>query len=122
MENNNEWLSKEKQQIDATKSTFLNADRLPALKMEPNRIYSLVVDYSKEWAEFKEEKEKDGKMQITKKKLIPVTYQDQKFIFWLNCRNPLYAELIKLGLEGKNEVKITRTGTTVDTRYSILKE
>lgn len=113
-QNNNitNWLAEENNQI---LSSTANIEKLPSLKLSPNVVTEIKVDFSKPF-----EKWVDEEMKITKK-IIPVTSNGVKMNFWLNVKNPLYSELIKEGLQGKTEFKILQTGTQANTKYVLVK-
>jgi hypothetical protein len=43
----------------------------------------------------------------------------EEYSLGVNLTNPLYREIINALAEGKYKLKITRTGTGIDTRYSL---
>ncbi len=107
-----DWLKTEKESVNEKK---FDGERLPSLKMEEGKITIFEVDFSKPFDKWTSE---DG---VTKK-IIPVVCNGEKMNFWLNVRNPLYAELINKGAEGVKLFKVMRTGQATNTRYSLVKE
>lgn len=110
---NSEWLVKEDESLkSAAPSTF---EQLPSLKLVPNVITELDIDFSKPFGKWPDE------VNNTIKAIIPVSVNGTKMNFWLNIKNPLYAELIHAGREGTKHFKILQTGTQKNTRYTIVK-
>lgn len=105
------WLVDEEQEIKNNQPKF---DDTPPMIIEEGKITEFDIDFSKPF-----EKWEDKEKKLFKAK-IPVVHNNQKKLFWLNCRNPLYSDLIKMGREGKSHIKITRTGQQKDTRYILL--
>ena len=105
------WLDLE---IKST-TTPNNFESLPALKMLPNKLVELDIDFSKpfnKWA--------DPVNKGTSKAIIPVTFNNEKLNFWLNTKNPLYGDLLKQAKLGKTNFKILQTGTQKETRYNLV--
>lgn len=113
-QNNNitNWLVEEEKEI--TKNTH-NFEQLPALKLTPNVVTEIKIDFSKPF-----EKWVDDENKVTKK-IIPVTLNGVKFNWWLNVKNPVYSEIVKEGLQGKTEFKILQTGVQANTKYVLVK-
>lgn len=118
-ENNNmtqqnlNWLEEENQKL----AKQVEYEETPSLKMIPNVIADIEIDFSnpfKEWVS-----ENQGK-KITKK-IIPVTLQGQKLVWWLNVKNPVYKEIIQAGKSGQTKFKILQTGTQQNTKYVLVK-
>lgn len=107
------WLQNEVKSL----SKPLDFEELPSLKLQPNVIAEFEIDFSKPFGEWKTEEE--GK--TTVKKIIPVVVNGQKMNWWLNTRNPVYAEIIKLGAGGQKMFKVLQTGTQKSTRYNLVK-
>jgi len=112
IENNEiDWLKKE---AETLKEISFDGERLPALKLEENKIKEVEVDASKEFEVWKDPESN------AIKKLVPVTVKGEKFIWWLNVRNPVYSQIIDLLQQGKNKFKILQTGTQNKTRYALI--
>ena len=108
------WLSEEAKKF-ASKNDF---EKLPSLKLTPNVVTEITVDVSKPFVEWEGEDAKGG---LVKKKIIPVTVAGAKMNFWLNVRNPLYAEIISAASKGQMVFKILQTGTQAATKYVLVK-
>lgn len=106
------WLDEEEKNL--TKP--FDGDRLPSLKLEPNKITEVIVDYSAPFGKW--EGEQGGKK--IKKAIVPVTVADEKKNFWINTKNPLYASIVKGGKAGQVKYKIVATGSQADTRYNLV--
>jgi len=110
---NTNWLQQESKKLDENKRDF---EELPSLMLEENKVTTITINFDKEFEKW-EDKEND-----TLKKIIPVMHDGIKKNFWLNVKNPLYAELITGGVKGQTEFKVMRTGTNKNTKYTIVKE
>lgn len=105
------WLAEE---VKALKNTAFDEDRAPALKLEENKITEVVVDFSKPFEEWKDEESQ------TTKKIIPVKVNGNDFVWWLNVRNPVYHQIVELGLTGQSTFKVLQTGSKQNTRYTLV--
>ena len=107
------WLYEEAKQFKE-KTSY---EELPSLKLQPNVIAEVTIDFSKPFQEWKTEQ--NGK-QITKK-IIPIFVSGTKMVWWLNCANPIYSEIIKAGISGQTVFKVLQTGTQAKTQYMLVK-
>ena len=107
------WLSEEAKKF-TEKQQY---EELPSLKLQPNVIAEITVDFSSPFQEWKTEQ--NGK-QITKK-IVPVTVSGTKMVWWLNIANPIYSEIVKEGLKGQTTFKVLQTGTQANTKYVLVK-
>ncbi len=82
MEQQQNWLDEEAKQF-TSQATY---EELPSLKLQPNVIAELTIDFSKPFQEWKGEQ--SGKT-ITKK-IIPVQLAGTKMNWWVNVKNPIY--------------------------------
>lgn len=106
-----EWLTKEKLELEIEKPI---GEYPPALKLEPGKIATFDVDFSKPF-----QKWIDGN---GTKKIIPVKHNGEDKVLWLNVRNPLYAHIIEKGIQGRTIFKVLRTGEGKETRYNPIEE
>ena len=90
---------------------------LPSLKLQPNVVAELTIDFSKPFDTWNGEQ--NGKT-ITKK-IIPILLAGTKMNWWLNVKNPIYQEIIKAGASGQKVFKILQTGTQANTKYVLVK-
>jgi len=104
------WLAKE---VEETKSNAFDGERLPALKLEENKICDMEIDFSNPFDKWTAE---DGVV----KKIIPVTVKDEKLVWWVNVKNPIYGQILQKGEAGVTKFKILQTGHQKDTRYTIV--
>lgn len=107
-----DWISMELEALNEIQT--MNVEQLPGLKLEENKIYEIEIDFSKPFEKWQDPESK------TVKKIIPVVYAGQKMNFWLNCANPLYNQLLKLGHGGQRKFKIVRIGQAKATRYNLV--
>ena len=107
------WLEEENKQLQSEVTTY---ERLPALKLEENKMVEIVVDTTKPFDRWV-----DPQTQAIKK-IIPCMYNGVKHVFWLNVKNPAYNEIIKGCIAGQNKFRIIRTGQAKATRYTIVKD
>ena len=95
----------------------VNFERLPALKMEENKLTSVLVDFSKPFENWTDPA--TGKI----KKMVTVTDDGTKKIWWLNVQNPVYREMLEAHQKNAQVVfKLLRTGQLKATKYAIVKE
>jgi ribonuclease BN (tRNA processing enzyme) len=105
------WLQKE---AEETKNTAFDEDRSPALKLEENKITEITVDFSIPFEKWEDEENH------TVKKIIPVTSKGEKFVWWLNVKNPVYGQIVNKGLEGQTVFKVLQTGNKQNTKYTLV--
>lgn len=110
--NNTDWRKQEAEQL-AQKVTY---EELPALKLTPNVVTEISIDFSKPFEKWVGE---DAKGSPITKKIIPCTVNGIRMNWWLNVKNPIYSEIIKA--EGQTTFKILQTGTAQNTKYVIVK-
>ena len=108
------WLDQEAEQF---KNTNANYEELPSLKLQPNVIAELTIDFAKPFDEWTGEQ--NGK--TIKKKIIPVTLAGTRMVWWLNVKNPIYKDVINGGKSGQKIFKILQTGTQASTKYVLVK-
>lgn len=104
------WLDEE---IKA-KGTTQNYEQLPTLKLQPNKLTEIEVDFSKPFQKWTDPVNKNIKA------IIPIISNSTKMNFWLNTRNPLYGQILEQGKAGKNKFKILQTGSQKDTKYNLV--
>lgn len=108
-----DWLAKEEATFqDTEKKTF---EQLPSLKLVQNVITEVNIDFSKPFQKWFDEGND------VMKSIIPVTVNGAKMNWWLNIKNPVYAEIIRAGRQGVSVFKILQTGTAKQTKYTIIK-
>ena|SRR3989304_3307267 len=110
------WTQQEMETLGVQQETIY--EKLPALKLQENKVTELVIDFSKKFEKY--EALNDNKEKVVKA-IIPVLYNGIRHNFWLNKKNPLYRELLTLG-EGKDSVtvKIMQTGNQKNTKYIVV--
>ena len=113
MEKQNTWLDEEAKQI----TTHKDYEELPSLKLVPNVVTEFSIDFSKPFDKWDG---MDSKGKPVTKKIIPVTFNGNKMVWWLNVKNPIYSEVIKLGVAGKTVIKVLQTGTQANTKYVLV--
>jgi hypothetical protein len=107
------WLEEESKQFTST-ATY---EELPSLKLQPNVIADLTIDFSKPFQVWTGEN--NGK--TVTKKIIPVVLAGQRMVWWLNTKNPIYKEIITAGKNGVTQFKVLQTGTQQSTKYVLVK-
>jgi len=107
-----DWLKKEAEKM---KDEVFDGERLPALKLEENKIAELEIDFSKPFEVWTSD---EGVI----KKIIPVTFKGEKLVWWLNVKNPIYGQIVRKGLAGLTKVKVLQTGTQKNTKYTLIDE
>ena len=111
---NTDWLAREEETFKNADATF---EQLPSLKLVPNEIVEFDIDFSKPFQKWTDES--DAKK--TMKAIIPVTRNGVKHNWWLNIKNPTYAEIIRAGRTGQTHFKVLQTGTLKNTKYTLVK-
>lgn len=107
------WLDEEL----AQQTTPSEYEELPSLKLTPNVVTELAIDFSKPFEQWSGEQ---GDKTITKK-IIPVSVNGTRMNWWLNVKNPIYREILQSGKEGKKSIKVLQTGTQANTKYVLVK-
>jgi hypothetical protein len=93
-----------------------NFEELPSLKLTPNVITEVTIDFSKPFDKWTGQ---DMKGNPTTKKIIPCSVNGTKMNWWLNVKNPVYSEIIKA--KEQTVFKILQTGTQQNTKYVLVK-
>jgi len=106
----NDWLDKELEDVRA--NTF-DGEQLPALTLEEGKVTEFDVDFSHEFDKWVDPSDN------TVKKIIPVIHNDERMVFWINIKNPLYRQIIEKGKEGQVTFRVMRTGQRQNTRYTL---
>jgi len=112
-ETQTDWLNEE---VKNLKETSFDGDHKPALKLEENKVVKMTIDFSEPFKKW-EDKENN-----TIKKIIPVKVGEVELVWWLNVRNPIYADIVKRGAEGQTEFKVIQTGSQKNTKYSLVQD
>lgn len=107
------WLDEEAQKVEQKK----DYEDLPSLKLQPNVIAEITIDFSKPFQTWNGE----NKGKTLTKKIIPVTLNGQKLVWWLNVKNPVYREIVLAGKNNQTIFKILQTGTQAETKYILVK-
>ena len=105
------WLEEE---VKNLKDTSFDGEKLPALKLEENKMTEMTIDFTKPFEKWNDVENN------TVKKISPVTTKDGNFVWWLNVKNPIYGLIVKAGNEGKKDFKILQTGSQAKTKYNIV--
>jgi len=108
------WLDNEIEATGANNSG--NYEKLPSLKLVENKITNFEIDFSKpfdKWNTINNGKE------VTKA-IIPVKHEGERKSWWVNLKNPIYKDIIKLGKKGQTKFKIMQTGSQATTRYILV--
>jgi len=108
------WLEEESKKLTIP----TEYEELPALKLIPNVIAEITIDFSKPFNEWISPEEQ-GKR--TTKKIIPVVVNGNRMNWWLNVKNPVYREVITAGKTGQTVFKVLQTGTQKNTKYVLVK-
>lgn len=110
---NDNWLKQEAAEL----TSHTQFEELPSLKLIPNVITELDIDFSKPFEKWSGESQ--GKTII--KKILPVSVNGVRMNWWLNMKNPVYSEIVKLGSEGQTHFKVLQTGVQANTKYVLVK-
>ena len=106
------WLNDEENNLKKP----IEGERHPSLKMMPNKLTEITIDYTNPFPKW--EGEQDGKKLC--KAIIPVTFNNERMNWWLNIKNPIYAQIIRQGRAGKTTYRIIATGSQATTRYTLV--
>lgn len=104
------WLEEELKQ----NSSPLPYDKRPALKLIPNKVVELDVDFSKPFYKWEDRIHKSFKA------VIPVKVNGENLSFWVNVKNPIYRQICEKGKAGITKIKIVQTGSQAETRYNLV--
>ena len=110
------WMTEELKELHTT--TDGQQPFLPSLKFEENKIVEFNVDFTQKFTKWQGTGGRSGGS-VTKA-IIPVTHAGEKKVLWLNVKNPLYSDLVKLGATGKTTFKVIQTGKQKDTKYTLV--
>ena len=97
-------------------TTHSNYEQLPSLKLTPNVVTEITIDFSKPFEKWIGQ---DQKGNPVTKKIIPCTVNGIKMNWWVNVKNPIYSEIIRA--TGQTTFKILQTGTQANTKYVLVK-
>lgn len=109
--NTTDWLAKEEETFKQSQTK--EYEKLPPLKLVQDDIAEFDIDFSKPFEKWEDTENK------VMKAIIPCMQNNQKCLWWLNIKNPVYKEIIRSGREGKTHFKILQTGTKKETKYKI---
>jgi hypothetical protein len=113
IQTNQNWLKEEAEQI----KTHTEYEDLPSLKLTPNVVTEITIDFSKPFDKWTGE----ANNKTVTKKIVPVSVNGVRMNWWLNVKNPVYSEVVKLGSQGQTVFKVLQTGTQANTKYVLVK-
>lgn len=106
-----EWLNKETAKLESQKEQL----KFPEpLILKQGTLAEIEVDFSNEFESYVDESNQSTKA------IIPVKENGIAKTWWLNKRNPVYADLIRKGRNGQRKFKIATMGEKKSTRYSFV--
>ena len=108
------WLDEETAKLEQAKKEF--SDLPEGLVLKNGTLVEIEVDFSKKFEEWQDEENH------TMKAIVPVIEKGVKKTWWLNKRNPIYADLIKRGKAGQTKFKVSTSGEKKQTRYTFVEE
>lgn len=108
------WLDDEVAKLEKAKKEMSNLPE--GLVLKDGTIVEVEIDFSKKFEDWHDEEN------ATIKSIIPVTQNGVKKTWWLNKRNPVYADVIRRGKAGQTKFKISTSGKAKQTRYTIVEE
>ena len=108
---NTDWLAKEEATFPQTQQT--EYEKLPPIKLVQDDIVEFDIHFS---VPFKKWDDTENKVI---KAIIPVTQDGEKRLWWLNIKNPVYAEIIRAGRTGQTRFKVLQTGKDKNTKYKL---
>lgn len=110
--NTTDWLAKEEATFNQSKPK--DFEQLPSIKLVQDDIVEIDIDFSNAFNKWQDPE--DAKKI---KAIIPVVQDGQRKLWWLNIKNPVYADIIRAGKNGQTHFKILQTGTAKNTRYKL---
>lgn len=113
-EENVNWLKDELKEVEES-STF-TGEKLPALELPINKNTKFEVDASKPFQKWIDPVDK------TVKKIIPVSQGENRFVLWINVKNPLYKQILDKLVSGQTKFNVFRTGEKQNTRYTLVED
>jgi len=116
-ENITNWLDAE---LAATKSTNEGKtfEKLPTVLFTENKIATLEISFDKPFEKWTGESR--GRPGQVTKAIISCLQDGVLKNWWLNIKNPCYAEVIKRGRDGQRTFKVLQVGTLDKTMYKII--
>jgi len=108
------WLDEEVAKLEKAKEEM--SDLPEGLVLKTGTLTEVEVDFSKKFKEWHDEEN------ATMKAIIPVIQNGVKKTWWLNKRNPVFADVIRRGKNGQTKFKISTTGEKKQTRYTIMED
>jgi len=113
---NKNWVEEELNEMPASEESVF--EKLPALKLEENKIVEVTVDLSNKFQSYHTT---DMKGQPVTKAIIPILHDGEKKNWWLNKKNPIYRQILEKG-KGKDTliIKVIQTGNQANTKYAIV--
>src|SRR3989344_4806647 len=110
----NNWIKEEQDTLKANKPDY---EEIPSLKFAEKEKAIIKIDITKRFSTW-EGLDSKGKGMI--KKILPCFVKGQRMNWWLNVKNPIYAEILEACSEGKNVLTIMQIGSQDKTRYVII--
>ena len=115
METETNWLTEEAKNFSNT----FDGEKLPALKLEENKVTTISIATAKPFERWDDHENKSVK------KIIPCMVDGQEYVWWLNCKNPIYSKIVTQAAQVYPEplvIKVLQTGSKQATRYNIIDE
>jgi hypothetical protein len=111
------WIEQEKAELGTQTETIY--EKLPALKLEENKVTEITIDLKEKFQTYDTT---NMKGEPVRKAIIPVLVNGQRMNWWLNKKNPVYREILDMA-KGKDTliVKIMQTGSKQNTKYILVK-
>ena len=110
------WLDQEIQNTSEGKVY----EKLPTVQFVENKIINLTIGFDKAFEKWTGDSR--GRSGQVTKVIIPCLQDGQLKNWWLNVKNPAYAEVIKRGKAGQKEFKILQVGNQQTTQYKIVEQ
>lgn len=112
----NNWITEELTKNETAKTTY---EEKPSMKFEESTVSKIIdhvvtVDFSQKFKEYTDE---EGRT----KAIIPIYHAGLAKNWWLNKKNPIYAEMLKAySQKGQNQFKIRQEGNGKKTKYVLV--
>ena len=109
------WRDKEAEELETNQPT---GERLPSLRLEPNKIVEIEIDFSQPFQKWTGANAKGATITKAIVPIVKLNGEDVKMNWWINTRNPIFRQIITA--KGQTTFKIVQTGVQADTKYNLV--
>ena len=109
------WRDKEAEELETNQPT---GERLPSLRLEPNKIVEIEIDFSQPFQKWTGANAKGATITKAIVPIVKLNGEDVRMNWWINTRNPIFRQIITA--KGQTTFKIVQTGVQADTKYNLV--